>query len=163
MCDKIFLENPAIKEKDLIKRLEKEFEVDKVIFIPGEPKDYLGHADGMLRFYDNNTVLLNDYSKEDKEFQLSVRMALHNAGLSYIEIPYNPYGNLKNDHAHGIYINYLQMSQAIVIPVFNMKEDDEVVKLFERLYPRQTIRTVESSEIASEGGLLNCITWNVLV
>jgi agmatine deiminase len=50
-------------------------------------------------------------------------LALHNAGLKYIEIPYNPYSNKKDEHANGEYINFLQMQQAIVISTFGIKVD----------------------------------------
>jgi agmatine deiminase len=163
MCDKVFNENPSIKEKDLIKALRNGLEVDELIFIPRDPSDFTGHADGMVRFYDHNTVLINDYSKEDEDFQLRFRLSLHNAGLDYIEIPFNPYNNKKDDQANGIYINFLQMEQAIVIPIFGMKEDNIVVEQFEQLFEGQRIETVDSNEIACDGGVLNCITWNILV
>jgi agmatine deiminase len=162
MCDKVFIENPTIKEKDLIKDLQSIFQVDKLIFIPTHPVDFTGHADGMVRFYDNTTVLINDYSKEDINFQLRFRLALHNAGLDYIEIPYNPYDNKKNDHANGEYINFLQMQQAVIIPTFGIKEDDAIIKQFEQLFSGQTVATVDSNDIANNGGILNCITWNIL-
>lgn len=161
LCDKIFTENSNIKEKDLIKELEELFHVDKLIFIPTHPIDYTGHADGMVRFYDSNTVLINDYSKENMEFQLRFRLALHNAGLNYIEIPYNPYDNQKDEHANGEYINFLQMQQAIIIPTFGIKEDDTAIKQFEQLFTGQRIATVNGNDLAFDGGILNCITWNI--
>ncbi len=165
MCDKIFKENPAVQEKDLIKQLQHLFQVDKLIFIPTQKRsiDYTGHADGMIRFYDDNTVLINAFSEEDKDFKLQLLIALHNAGLEYIEIPYNPYNNKKDEHANGIYINFLQMQQAIILPTFGMKEDDDVVKQFEQLFKGQKIETVNGNDIAYDGGILNCITWNIKV
>jgi len=161
MCDKIFTENPNIKEKNLIRELQELFQVDKLIFIPTHPIDFTGHADGMVRFYDSNTVLINDYSREAMEFQLKFRLALHNAGLNYIEIPYNPYDNKKDEHANGEYINFLQMQQAIIIPTFGIKEDDVVIKQFEQLFTGQRIATVDGNDLAFDGGILNCITWNI--
>lgn len=161
MCDKIFTENPTIKEKDLIKELQELFRVDKIIFIPTHPGDFTGHADGMVRFYDSNTVLINDYSKEDVEFQLRFRLSLHNANLNYIEIAYNPYSNKKDDYANGEYINFLQMQQAIIIPTFGLKEDEAVIKQFEQLFSGQKIATIDSNELALDGGILNCISWNI--
>jgi len=161
MCDKIFTENPNIKEKNLIRELQELFQVDKLIFIPTHPIDFTGHADGMVRFYDSNTVLINDYSRETMEFQLKFRLALHDAGLIYIEIPYNPYDNKKDEHANGEYINFLQMQQAIIIPTFGIKEDDVVIKQFEQLFTGQRIATVDGNDLAFDGGILNCITWNI--
>jgi agmatine deiminase len=161
MCDKVFTENPHIPEKQLIKELRELFQVDKLIFIPTDPTDKIGHADGMVRFLDNNTVLINDYSQEKPRFQLTFRMSLQNAGLDYIEIPYNPYINQKLLQANGIYINYLQMKDVVIVPTFGIKEDEIVINRFEQLFSESKIATVESNEIANQGGILNCITYNI--
>jgi agmatine deiminase len=161
MCDKVFAENPHIPEKLLIEELREKFQIDQLFFIPTDPSDKIGHADGMCRFLDDRTVLVNDLCRETPWFQRAFRLALHNAGLDWIEIPYNPYGNQKLIQANGIYINYLQMKGAVIIPTFNMKEDDIAVKRIEQLFPESRIATVDSNEIAVHGGVLNCITWNI--
>lgn len=160
MCDKVFKENPAFKEKELIKALQSAFDVDKIFFVPQDMNDFTGHADGMVRFLNEDTVLINDYSSESPEFQLAFRMSLHNAGLDYIEIPYCPDLNTK-DSAKGLYLNYLEMDKVILLPVFGIKEDEATVKHFEDLFVGYTVRTVESNEIAVQGGVLNCISWNI--
>jgi agmatine deiminase len=161
MCDKIFKENPKKKEKDLIQELESLFEVDKIIFLPTHSLDYTGHADGMVRFINDDTVLINDLSNEKREYQLNVHMALNNAGIDWIPIPYNPYNNIDYIQAIGVYINYLQMENFILLPSYGMKEDKLTFDLFEKLFPEETIRCIKSNEIAKEGGVLNCITWNI--
>ena len=161
MCDKVFEENKHINERELIDNLIELFEVEKIVFIPTDEDDIFGHADGMVRFIDNDTVLINNYSKEKTSLKRTIRMSLYNAGLEYIEVPYNPYANKKALDAKGIYINYLQMNGFIVVPTFEMNEDDETVKLFEDVFKGQSIKSIESKEIAKEGGILNCITWNI--
>ena len=79
-----------------------------------------------------------------------------------MKIPYNVYNNKSNDNANGDYINYLQMQNTLIIPTFGIKEDDIVVKQLETIFAGQTIATVESNQIAYDGGILNCITWNIL-
>jgi agmatine deiminase len=162
MCDKVFRENPHYTEKQLISELERLFEVDRIIFIPTDPSDDVGHADGMVRFLDDNTVLINDYSKEEMDFQLQFRLAFYNAGLNYIEVPYHPYDNKSDLQANGIYINYLHMKQAVVVPTYGIAEDEKVVRQFEELFSGQTIKTIDCNAIANEGGVLNCISWNIL-
>lgn len=82
MCDKVFHENKHISERDLIKQLRNLFEVDKLYFVPWDINDYTGHADGMVRFIDNDTVLINDYSKDNPAFQRCFRMSLQTRGLT---------------------------------------------------------------------------------
>lgn len=163
MCDKVFKENPTCKRSALIKDLEELFGVDQLIFIPTDPEDIIGHADGMVRFYNEDSVIINRYPPQAKDLGLQVRSALNKAGLKVIEIPYNPYGNKKRLQANGIYINYLEMHNAIIIPIFDIKEDEPVVKQFEELFSNKKIATVGSNSIADDGGVLNCITWNILV
>ncbi len=162
MCDKIFNENPLYSRRELSKKLRELFEVDELYFVPQQPKDFIRHADGMVRFLDNKTVIINDYSKEKPEFQRAFKIALDNAGLDYIEIPYNPYGNKSYEQANGIYINFLQMQNTVIIPTFGIKEDDIAFRQFEQLFSGQKIATIESNEIAENGGILNCITWNIM-
>ncbi len=46
------------------------------------------------------------------------------------------------------------------MPVFNIKEE-EAVKFFEHNFSNLAIKTIECNEIAKQGGILNCITWNI--
>ena len=54
------------------------------------------------------------------------------------------------------------MENTVIIPTFGIKEDNMTVKQFEKIFAGQNITTIDSNEIANEGGILNCITWNIL-
>jgi len=86
---------------------------------------------------------------------------LHNAGLDWIELPYNPPSDPTSISARGLYLNYLQMKQAVIVPTFKTKVDEQAIKVLEQVFKGQTIATVDSNELADEGGILNCITWNI--
>ena len=161
MCDKVIRENPHYSKKKLIKVLIELLEIDELFFVPQQPKDFTGHADGMIRFLDEDTVLINNYTRENLVFQRAFDIAIHNAGLDCIEIPYNPYTNTSNEQARGCYINFLQMEGLIVLPVFDIEEDEKTTRIFEDLFKGHLIKTINSNEIANQGGVLNCITWNI--
>jgi agmatine deiminase len=167
MTDRVFEENPNLKKEDLTHQLQKYFQIDKILFLPADPDDFTGHADGMIRFYDVDTVLINNYvgekvSKKEIEFNKKFHSALKTTGLKIIEIPCNYQNNNYNHQANGAYINYLQMNDCVFLPIFNFKEDDIVVRQFEELFKGQRIETINCNEIANEGGVLNCISWNIL-
>lgn len=159
MCDKVFKENPGCSKQALINELELLFD-SELFFIPRQPGDYTGHADGMLRFLDDDTLLINNYENEPEYFRRAFNKAIKNTRLNYVEIPYKPHPNPAQ--ANGCYINYLQMNGTIILPTFGIKEDDEVLKHFEKLFIGHKIATIDANEIANEGGVLNCITWNIL-
>lgn len=162
MTTRVLAENPKYTMKELTDKLIDLFQIEQLILIPEQPHDFTGHCDGMVRFVDNDTVIVNDYSKEpEKDFLIQLKTALHNAGLSIIEIPTSIYENEKYDDATGDYINYLQMDGIIFVPTFQRKEDDQVLRQFEDIFSNMTIVPVGSNEQSIDGGLLNCVTWNI--
>jgi len=161
MTNKVFSENPYIPEKQLILNLKSLFDVDKIVFIPVEKSDFIGHADGMVRFINEDKVFINKYSDKDRKFERVLKDCLYNADLDWVEMPYNPYKNDTNLSAKGIYINYLQMKDVIILPTFGLPEDDEALGIVKEYFKDYTISTINCEEIAAEGGVLNCISWDI--
>ncbi len=161
MCDKIFSENPSIPRKELTQKLQEIFNIANIVFIPQDPDDFTGHADGMVRHYNEDTVLINKAIGYNKVHEQQLRATLANAGLKYIEVLYAP--NLDSyTSAKGLYLNYLHMQQLIILPIFGISEDDQAVQQFAHLFPHHTIKTINCNEIARHGGVLNCISWSIL-
>lgn len=159
---RIFEDNSKFNKEHINKIIIDLFEGNKVIIIPEQPDDWTGHADGMVRFIDDNTVLINDYSKEeDRKFVDELYGVLHDANLKVIEIPTSMYDNSKDIDATGIYVNYLQMGNLIFLPKFERAEDQEVEDMFNDIFKGHTIIPVVSNEITKMGGVLNCCTWNI--
>ena len=161
MTDRIFKENPNYERKQLIKKLHELLQIDQLYFVPEQPGDFTGHSDGMVRFINEDTVVVNDYSKEKDWFRRAFEIAIHNTGLDYITLPYSVAGNTTNTQANGDYINYLQMENCIIVPTFNIEADEAAVSKLKEIFAGQTIQTIDCSEIANDGGVLNCISWNI--
>lgn len=161
LTDKIFRENPHYSKKNLLFTLQELFEVEKIIVIPTEKEDYVGHSDGMVRFINNETVLINDYSKTDKALHKEIRNRFlkEKLNIEYLVLA-NNYA-INDDDASGYYINYLETEKNIFLPVFNFKEDEIALKQLKNCYPNKKITSIISNEIAVKGGVLNCITWNI--
>ncbi len=70
LTDKIVWENRrSYSEKQLINKLYELFEVEKVVLIPWDKECEYGHTDGMLRFINDNTVLISGfYETVDSDF-----------------------------------------------------------------------------------------------
>ena len=165
LTDKIFKENQSIERKDILEELRDLFETEDVIIIPHLPYDDLGHADGMLRYYDESTVIANDFSKTDSlSFQDRFKKSLEKSGLNIKTFPYKSVHEKNKDGifvATGVYINYLRVENLIVFPTFDIPEDDIALKEIKKLYPNTSIEQIDSKEIAYDGGVLNCISWTV--
>src|SRR5690606_20403752 len=147
ICEKVFAENKEYARVELINKIQDLLEVENIIIIPQQPKDIIGHADGMVRFLDENTVLVNDYKHEPKTFINNLHDILIGANLEIIKIPYYPYENKNYNQANGEYINFLLMEQALIVPTFKLKTDDEALIQFDKLFPNKEVVTIECNEI----------------
>lgn len=165
ITDRVFSENPEWDKEKLLNELSTLLECE-IIIIPAYKPDYdfTGHADGMIRFVDNNTVLVNNLDQDFKYMRESITKALEKANLKYINFPWFEHkikGN--NDHAIGIYINYLEVGNLIVMPIFGVpgNKDTEALNKLKEVFPNKTIETINYNDVALQGGLLNCTTWVV--
>ncbi len=165
LTDKIVKENKNIEKEILFEKLSSLFETENIIIIPHLPYDDLGHADGMLRYYNESTVIANDFSKTNSaSFQDRFKKSLEKCGLNIKTFPYKPVFEKNKDSifvATGVYINYLRVNNLILFPTFDIAEDDIALKEINKLYPNASIEPIDSKEIAYHGGVLNCISWTV--
>ena len=162
LSDRIFSENPDYEKDSLINELSKLLECE-IIIIPAQKGDYTGHADGMVRFVDRNTILGNKLADEYKYWQKGMQKVIDTYNLTYIDVPFIT--DIKDpkhpDSAIGIYVNFLEVNDLIVMPIFNRDEDRQVLEILQRTFPNKIIETIDYNDVAKEGGLLNCTTWVV--
>ena len=113
-----------------------------------------GHADGMVRFVNENTVVANA-SLSPYGFETKVKKALQNYGFNVIDFPYF---DSNGNSAIGCYLNFLETGQAIFLPVFSVDTDNKAIQTAKHIFHKAII-PVNINEIAADGGLLNCISW----
>lgn len=161
LSDRIFSENPDYEKDVLISELSKLLECE-IIIIPAQNGDYTGHADGMVRFVDRNTILGNNLTAEYKYWRDGMQKVVTQYGLKYIDVPFFEHKDSKHpESAIGIYVNYLAVKDLIVVPVFGRDEDKLAINIIQNAFPDKVIETINYNEVAQEGGLLNCTTWVV--
>lgn len=160
LCDRVIEENPGYSIKELTEKLRWGLRTNNIIYIPTPEDDIFGHVDGLVRFIDKKNVLINDYGDEDKVYEKQLISALEKAGLNIHTLPYNPYGNKSYMDATGVYINFLHMKGIIFLPVFGLPEDEFALEKLRSIF-NEKIVSVPSTEIAKQGGVLNCISWPI--
>lgn len=163
LTSKVFKDNPDYPEFNLIPEIRNQLQVEQVIIIPQEPEDFVGHSDGMVRFIDENKVLINKYpdNKVYKEFGYNLRWSLKNAGLDYVEFPYDAWKNKNANDATGCYINFLEIGKYIFYPVFAEHNDQWALILLEQVFKDREFFDIDCRKLAKLGGVLNCATWNI--
>lgn len=153
ITDRVFSENPEYDKNTLLLELEKLLEAS-VLIIPSLKSDMTGHADGMVRFVSENTVVANA-PLSPFGFETKVKKALQHHGIEVLDFPYF---DSNGNSAIGCYLNSIETGQAIFLPVFSVDTDNKAVQTAKHIFHKAII-PVNINEIAADGGLLNCISW----
>ena len=153
ISDRIFMENWDHSSAELVQELEQLLEA-RVIIIPSLRSDMTGHADGMVRFIDENTAVGNA-SKSLFGLEAHIKTVLRNHG---IEVYNFPYFDSKGGSAIGCYLNFLETESAIFLPVFGVDMDKKAVDTANHIF-NKTLVPININEISEDGGVLNCISW----
>lgn len=163
ITDRVYSENPDWSEENLKTELSQLLECEIIIIPSYKPEyDFTGHADGMMRFVDSDTVLVNNLEQDFVYMKKAVIKALDNANLKYINFPWFEHKiNGNTDHAIGIYLNYLEVGNLIIMPAFGVpgNKDAEAFAKIKEVFPGKTIETIDYNDVALAGGILNCTTW----
>jgi len=159
MTDKVLLENrDRYSRKALIQKLHELFEVDKVVLTGWDKTDIYGHADGMVRFIDERTVLLSDFFARDH----NATGPLRKAGL---DIKVLELRKKNKSLRRWAYINFLKTPDIFLLPKLNIPEDEIALEQMKYYYPYYTehgrMAQVDSTSILRRGGALNCISWEI--
>lgn len=156
MADKVVKENSGLYTAESLKaKLREDFQLEKVVFIPQDPKDIYGHADSMVRFINEQTMLVNYYYDGHgpvvnplKAAGLHVK-ALKLSGVKHTQGKYWPY------------LNFLQTENMLLYTRIEPRYDAEVLEQLERYFPayRGRMLAIEMREVTKKDGALNCISW----
>ena len=110
VSDRVFDENNNKSKTELIDELEKLLEA-QVIIIPSLKSDMTGHADGMVRFVDENTVIGNA-SNFKYGLESRIKTTLKMNGIEVIDFPYF---DSKGDSVVGCYLNFLETEHILIL------------------------------------------------
>lgn len=159
ITDKVYRENSAWNRAKLREQLRQLLQVEHLVVIPKEPYDPIGHADAMVRFIDEGTVWLNDYSQVAPTFGARLAKTLHRHGLKIKRAPYF----LERQSTHGIpsavgcYTNLVRTEKVVLVPAYDRKQDSLARKRLQALIPDVPIVSVDCTNLARQGGVLNCV------
>lgn len=157
MTAKVFEENPQIPPRDLIHLLETHLEA-RVIFLPWDTAEPFGHTDGILRIIDDETVLMTNYAQIDPKMAARFRNCMKPHFKHIVELKYDVQKPSKNNWA---YINWLQTDKVLILPKFNIPEDEQAFAQISEAMPayKGRIEMVDATDLICHEGCLNCASW----
>lgn len=173
VSDRVFQDNKSLPETKIYDEIKRVLELERLIVIPQHPYDFTGHVDGLVRFIDENSVVVNDLDEELKcaenskipfrikrigKWVADFKSALEIAGLKWIELPTSYSENGSDSSGEGIYINFLLLEDLIIMPGYGKPEDKMAADRLFDLYGKK-VKTVNAKELSQMGGMINCVTW----
>lgn len=183
--------NPQFNKNEIEEILKINLNVSQIIWLPhGILNDETDeHIDNFIAFKDQHTILLAWANANDKKQYLVCQKAykiLSNArdidGNPYdiikVKLPskiriskkqanaikkdkYNAKPRLFNEILQGSYINFYQGKDFVILPQFDVKQDELVIKQFKNIFPNKTIIPIKTVNILIGGGNIHCITMQI--
>ncbi len=130
-----------------------------------DPTDYegdiYGHSDGIVRWCGGNKILMSNHRESHPEEAEKIRKILEREGYEVTEMLFDRVEN-KHPEWNWAYINFLHVGDKIIVPTFGIKEDKIALEYIKYAYPYCIVESIRLRNIASNGGGLHCITWNII-
>ena len=155
----------------IIKELKLLFDLNYIfLFENGLMEDDTdGHVDNLLCPIGKNQYLIATTHKLDPNYEILEKNKSDlikffkdtNQTFDLIEVPLPARKKINNKNIISSYINFYFSKNKIILPKFNVKEDNEVKLTFEKLFPNREIMMLETENINYGGGNIHCITMNV--
>ncbi|MEE8824353.1 putative agmatine deiminase [Lentilactobacillus sunkii] len=165
LTNHVFDDNPGWTRSEIVSELKSKLNVKRVIFIPVEPGDVLGHADGMVKFISRNELYVSDFSGNHKllrKVEHQIKSVIPNAKFVVLPSAYTSRGQYdrKIASAKGLYINMLETPTKVYVPQYGLSMDHKVLKII-RSHTHKKLIPINVGKISTMGGSVHCLTWDV--
>lgn len=165
--------NSKLSKQEILDVLKEEFGVEQVVSLSvdamsGDDTD--GHIDTLARFCSPDTIAYVGAPKDksDIHFDSLVRMeqelqAMRNTkGEPYrlVKLPFvSPvYDPLRGERLPATYANFLLINGAVLLPVYNVPEDEEAIAVIKETFPDREVVAINCFTVVRQHGSLHCIT-----
>lgn len=181
--------NKDLTKEEIEEELKESLGMDKVLWLPhGIYNDETNeHVDNMACFLAPGVIAIattND--KTDIQYQWSMEAINYLKGetdakgrsFKIIEIPVPKTLALSQEEADGLelgnaikrpegnrlagsYINFYMSDKFVIVPKFNVVEDEYAKEVLKDFYPNKDIYQLESRELLLAGGNIHCVTMQI--
>lgn len=101
----------------------------------------LGHSDGMVRWIDENSVIVNDFSNESKSFNDRLIRSLKKCGLNIKFMKYGE-GFFSKIRDWGAYLNFIKINGLLIVPVYGTDDDYVAIEQIKKIYGGCKVETI---------------------
>jgi agmatine deiminase len=163
--------NPSFSEEQINNLLFKSFGTSNIYwlnhgYLAGDDTD--SHIDTLVRFCNPTTLAyVKCDDQEDEHYESLLKMEAELKNL--VDINGNPFHLVPlpwpdacfADDGHRLpatYANFLIINDAVILPIYNVKQDQEAVNVLTSIFPGRKIIPVLCRTLIEQHGSLHCIT-----
>ncbi len=162
--------NSSLDSISITKQLNTFFGATKILYLnhgylAGDDTD--SHIDTLARFIGEDTIMyikcedstdehFEDLSLMQKELQEHAKE--HNLTLISLPMPEAIY--FEKERLPATYANFLFVNKAVLVPIYNVKEDEKALEIFIKTFPEKTIVPIDCTTLIKQHGSLHCVTMN---
>lgn len=111
------------------------------------------HIENHVRYLSDNRVLMTNCAEYDAEMANTLKRELETDGMEVVELSFSTYTapRATNDMSWA-YINYIQTSKVIIVPLQHTAEDKEALKQIKACFPNHAVVGVYAEPYFSNEG-----------
>jgi len=162
--------NPSLNKAQIEDILYKYFGLKKIIWL--ENGDLVGddtdsHIDMLARFVNDDTIVYQTCDdvadinyKALKNMEEELRKIAKQENFHLVPLPHIEAQYYKEERLPASYVNFLFLNQAVLIPIYNVKNDNMALDIFKSLIPNRDIIGIDCSKIIRQHGSLHCLSMH---
>lgn len=162
--------NKNLTKTEITQKLKECFGAKEILYLnhgylAGDDTD--SHIDTLARFINENTIMyVTSDNQQDEHFQelsLMKQELEHFASLynfKLIPLPMCSPIYFNGERLPATYANFLFVNNAILVPIYNVKEDKIALSIFQENFPQHQIISIDCSTLIKQHGSLHCVTMN---
>jgi agmatine/peptidylarginine deiminase len=164
--------NDSLSKSDIESCLKQFFGTERILWLKngklaGDDTD--SHIDTLARFCSPDTIAYVKCNEENDEHfeslkkmedELKTFTQLNGKPYRLVELPLPTalFDPVDGHRLPATYANFLIMNDAVLLPVYNCKTDEDALKTIESIFPDHEIVPIDSSVLIRQHGSLHCVT-----
>lgn len=161
VTDRFLFDNPQLTKEQAKNKLKDLLKVSQVAIIPELAGDATGHADGMLMWATDNTILLHEVA-DNKRTEIISELKSVFPGVEIVELKnyYQPETWQGFTSACNVFVNSLVTDDYIYMPTFNSAYDTEMFDIVQA-NTNKTVVPIPAEGVCFMGGSVRCLSWQM--
>ncbi len=136
--------------------------LDQFVILPRINIEYTGHIDLWTKILNDTLVMVGEYAPGHPNYTMlndnadSISRCTNREGFPYriVRIPM-PWST---SDAPPSYLNSLFVNNKVLVPLYNLAEDDTALFVYQQALPDREIIGIDCSAMSGSGGAIHCIT-----